>query len=320
MSFHQNEAYEAAFSLVGVDAAIANALRRILLAEIPTLAIETVFVFENTSIVQDEVLAHRVGLVPLTGPPALLRWLQLPPRLGDGEAQPDRDDNTIMLRLAAACSWNARRSKAADDAADPLAIYHNAHVYASQLEWLPQGRQEAVAEGGGIRAFNEGILLAKLRPGQAIEFEARAVKGFGGDHAKFSPVATASYRLLPTIDIVAPILGEEAVKFQACFPKGVIALESVTDEEAGRAGGGYEGRAGERKAVVRDAFADTVSRECLRHDEFVGKVRLGRVRDHFIFSVESTGQFRSDELFLDSVAVLRAKCSEFGREMRESGW
>ena len=52
---------------------------------------------------------------------------------------------------------------------------------------------------------------------------------------------------------------------------------------------------------------DTVSRECLRHDEFKGKVKLGRVQDHFIFNVESTGQFDSDVLFLESVNILKLK-------------
>ena len=56
---------ELVFEMVGVEASIANALRRILLAEVPTVAIETVYFTRNTGIVQDEVLAHRLGLVPL---------------------------------------------------------------------------------------------------------------------------------------------------------------------------------------------------------------------------------------------------------------
>jgi len=66
---------------------------------------------------------------------------------------------------------------------------------------------------------------------------------------------------------------------------------------------------------VRDTFRDTVSRECLRHEEFEGKVKLGRVRDHFIFSVESTGQFDSDLLFLESVRLLKAKCAKLKRSL-----
>ena len=53
------------FDMVGVDASIANAIRRTLIAEVPTMCIENVYVMNNTSIVQDEVLAHRLGMVPL---------------------------------------------------------------------------------------------------------------------------------------------------------------------------------------------------------------------------------------------------------------
>ncbi len=51
--------------LVGAEAPLANALRRILLSEVPTMAIERVLLYQNTSILQDEVLAHRLGLIPI---------------------------------------------------------------------------------------------------------------------------------------------------------------------------------------------------------------------------------------------------------------
>lgn len=53
------------FDLVGLDASIANAIRRVLISEVPTVAIENVYVMTNTSIIVDEVLSHRLGLVPL---------------------------------------------------------------------------------------------------------------------------------------------------------------------------------------------------------------------------------------------------------------
>ena len=61
------------------------------------------------------------------------------------------------------------------------------------------------------------ILLAKLRPGQEISLRAHCVLGIGSDHAKFSPVATASYRLLPVIDIKEPITGNW-LKIPKMFP------------------------------------------------------------------------------------------------------
>jgi hypothetical protein len=54
------------FEMMNVDPSITNALRRILICEVPTVAIEHVFVIDNTSEMADEVLSHRLGLVPLT--------------------------------------------------------------------------------------------------------------------------------------------------------------------------------------------------------------------------------------------------------------
>ena len=192
-----------------------------------------------------------------------------------------------------------------------MKLYENAHVYARHIEWEPVGRQKQMfpEPHGVIRPVNPDILLAKMRPGQAIDIEMHCINGKGADHAKYSPVATASYRILPTIDIVKAILGPDARKFARCFPKGVIGIEDVTEEEASHEGSGYEGQAGQKKVVVKNTFRDTVSRECLRHDEFKGKVKLGRVRDHFIFSVESVGQRESDVLFLESIQTLRSKCT-----------
>lgn len=65
---HINEE-EIVFDLVGAEPPLANALRRILIAEIPTMAIERVNMWQNTSIIPDENLAHRVGLIPIAADP-----------------------------------------------------------------------------------------------------------------------------------------------------------------------------------------------------------------------------------------------------------
>ena len=337
VQFHSNKPYDSVFSLVGVDASIANAFRRILIAEVPTLAIEDVYIINNTSIIQDEVLAHRLGLIPLTGGQEGLRWLRWylkpPPKddhaaLAVWEAEAaDRDPNasistdynTIVLELDIECRWaepkddgRDGRRLAKDGETDPNVRYVNTNVYARDLVFRPQGVQEEYFSGGNtIRPVNPDILIAKLRPGQVIKVMCHCIKGIGMDHAKYSPVATASYRLLPQINITQPIIGADAKKFARCFPKGVIGYEPCD------ADGKADPKGREIKAVVKDPMKDTVSRECLRHDEFKNKVKLGRIRDHFIFSVESTGQFESDELFLDSVRLLKAKAERFKRHLDE---
>lgn len=58
---------ELEFDMIGVTPAFANAFRRIMICEVPSMAIEKVHISNNTSIIQDEILAHRLGLIPLKG-------------------------------------------------------------------------------------------------------------------------------------------------------------------------------------------------------------------------------------------------------------
>lgn len=85
---------EMEFDVIGINVAFVNAIRRVLLAEVstfermrftgvasdlmrkafspfqvPSMAIEKVHVYNNTSLLQDEVLAHRLGLIPLKADP-----------------------------------------------------------------------------------------------------------------------------------------------------------------------------------------------------------------------------------------------------------
>ena len=53
------------FLIEGVNTAFVNALRRTMIAEVPTMTIEDIFYFDNSSLIPDEILANRIGFIPL---------------------------------------------------------------------------------------------------------------------------------------------------------------------------------------------------------------------------------------------------------------
>jgi len=59
---------EARFLVRGITPAFANGIRRAMIADVPTFSIDTVRVIENSSVMFDEQIGHRLGLVPLTTP------------------------------------------------------------------------------------------------------------------------------------------------------------------------------------------------------------------------------------------------------------
>ncbi|KAJ8673755.1 hypothetical protein QAD02_005017 [Eretmocerus hayati] len=288
--------FELEFDLIGCSAALANAFRRILLSEVPSMAIEKVYMLNNTSIIQDEVLAHRLGLLPLKADPRLFEYPSTP--ANDEEEVSDQD--TLRYEMKVSCRWNPQAPK---DSRRPDDIYCGNNVYSKDIKWVPIGKQADLYPQGDKQfgMVADDILICKMRPNQEIHCFMHAVKGIGKDHAKFSPVATATYRLLPDIQIVKPVRGELAERFKTCFSPGVIEIVETSK--------------GVQEAKVKNARYDSCSRNVFRHDDLKDCVQLGRVPDHFIFNVESVGALPSSVLFVESVKVLREKCRSFLTEL-----
>jgi len=334
------------FDLVGCDASFANALRRILIAEVATVAIEHVFVVNNTSIIADEVLAHRLGLVPLAIDARLLE-----PRAA-GDAAHER--NTVVLRLDVAC----RRAPA--DARDGGRVTGD-RVTAADLRWLPGGSQMPdetgcrFAPGGQARAFGPGassasgagagaaaagrgseaalppppraahpdLLLAKLKPGQHIALEAHCVVGTGREHAKWSPVATAWYRLLPEVALLVPPAppqgqGQGPPQQQRPGQRPALSAEDARILASELPGLFSVGLGGE--VVVAEARDHEMLLEKARRmsgeDRWRGAFEVRKRKDHFLFTVESTGAVAPDELVRRAVGVLAGKARRLGQALR----
>lgn len=181
--------------------------------------------------------------------------------------------------------------------------YINSHIYSRDLIWIPKNDEQKKRFANNIPApVHDDILIAKLRPGQEIELIVHCIKGIGKDHAKFSPVSTASYRLLPKIVIKEPIMNEDAEILMRTEP-------DVFDVK--------KDKKGNKIAYVASARNCTMSRNCLRIPNVGNKIELTRVYDHFIFSIESTGCLPPEDLFLMAIDVLKKKCDEIDDGMDE---
>ncbi len=165
------------FLIGGVTPAFANSIRRTVLAEVPTLAIDEVVVFENTSVLFDEYLAHRLGLIPLKVD------LETYDLMLDAYLRGDVDDTTVVFKL------------------EVEAFDRPMTVYSSHLELV--GPQSEALSGAplAIEPVSDSIPIVKLGPGQRIRLEAYARMGVGRDHAKWQPVSVAAYKYMPVIRV-----------------------------------------------------------------------------------------------------------------------
>ncbi len=153
----------------GVDVPFMNALRRIMLTEVPSMAIDETVVLENSSILHDEILAHRLGLVPLKTD---LDSYNLP------EECPCKSEFGCNL-----CRVTLTLDAEATDSVKT--------VYSSDL----------IPNNPDIAPVNDKIPVVKLAPTQRIRLEAYARLGKGKEHAKWQPVSVCAYKYFPKVKI-----------------------------------------------------------------------------------------------------------------------
>ena len=169
------------------------------------------------------------------------------------------------------------------------------NVLSGHLTWIPIESQTETFALGGVSVVYPDILLAKLGPGQAIEFEAHCRKGVGKDHAKFQPVATVAYRLLPEISLSEDIINDSARMLKSLCPSGVFDIEEIGSEI---------------KAKVSRPRNCTMCGECVREKGLEKKVQICRHDKKFIFTVESVGAVAPQTIVQESLRVLSMKCKD----------
>ena len=137
-------------------------------------------------------------------------------------------------------------------------------------------------------------------------------KGIGRTHAKWSPVCTAYYRMMPDIRLKEKIVGPDAEELKALCPVGVFDIEDIggkASKKGSSTGGG--------QAVVKNQSACTTCRECIRHEKFADKVDLGKRKDVFEFHIESVGIYKPQEIMIEALNELKKKAVFWYRQIKK---
>lgn len=136
-----------------------NSLRRLAISEVPTLAIDDVVILENSSVMHDEAVAHRLGLIPLRTDPG--RFVM--PHECDCKSTLGCSKCRVLLVL--------------DSEANEKTLV------------VTSG--ELVSEDELVKPVSRDIPIIVLAPNQKLKFEAYARLGIGKDHAKWQPTSAA---------------------------------------------------------------------------------------------------------------------------------
>ncbi|MEX0862250.1 DNA-directed RNA polymerase subunit D [Nitrosopumilus sp.] len=143
-----------AVKLSGVPLQYANALRRVCLNGVPVFAIDTVDIIENSSVLPDEGLAHRLGLIPITTD--LGRFNE--PSKCQCQSEAGCSNCKVMLVLDSGDSDVTRT------------------ILSNELS----------SEDDSIKPVSDKIPIVQLAPGQRIKIECYARLGRGTEHAKWN--------------------------------------------------------------------------------------------------------------------------------------
>lgn len=200
------------FTLSDCDLSVANALRRIILSEVDTMAIDLVTVFENSSVLFDEFIAHRLGLIPLEsngiGDTRTESGLDHP----DGTVCREPNKGTYVTAMDCPCeSGECNRCTVRmeldvkNETTKPIDVTHfdlkmEVDPLTKSMPSLREDRarqcmpvpfrSEALSWDEDVR--RNGIRIVKLQSGQHLKLKCSAVKNIGRFHAKHNPVGTVA--------------------------------------------------------------------------------------------------------------------------------
>ncbi|EQC33686.1 RNA polymerase Rpb3/Rpb11 dimerization domain-containing protein [Saprolegnia diclina VS20] len=283
------------FELSETDTSVANSIRRVMIAEVPTLAIDLVSIEINTSVITDEFLAHRLGMIPLAFDGGLEGFKKRFVYSADCDCDEHCPHCSVELELdVRAESGMQTVTSQSLRSLDPYV--HPVHF--SSEEELNNTQ-------------DSGVIIAKLGPGQRLKLNALAKLGIGKEHAKWSPVAVATYMFEPIITLNQKVLStytnEQRVELYKSCPTRVFEIDDTYDQ-----------------IQVEDHMRCMYCDECvklaesyLENPEDDAAVTVTMTPDKFIFSVETTGQLKPEEVVICALDIIKDKLSSLKHQCLE---
>jgi len=243
------------FLVKGINNTMANTIRRSVL-EIPTLAIDTVEFYKNDSALYDEIIAHRLGLVPLKATKTFTQ----------------REKCSCKGKGCLKCSASLK-----------LKVKGPAMVYAKDLK------------AKGIEVAYPDIPIVLLDKDQELQFSAQAILGKGNEHAKFTP-GLVWFNSYPIIKI------EGCSECQECAnvcPRKAISIKD--------------------KKISIDPLKCDICEACVEfsRDKEKCNIKIEPSEEDFIFYIESFGQLKPEEIFLDAIKALDDNLKELDKKIKK---
>lgn len=152
----------------GISIEMINALRRIILTEIPVMAIDEVIILKNDSPLYDEIISHRLGLIPLKTD---LEVYKLPQECECGGF------GCPLCQVSLTCEITNNSNA-------PLEIF-SGDLKSNDPKIIP---------------VDPNIPIVKIDKNNKVIIEAYAILGLAKDHAKWQAVSNAAFRYLPVIE------------------------------------------------------------------------------------------------------------------------
>jgi DNA-directed RNA polymerase subunit D len=267
--------------LSDTNAAQVNSLRRAILADVPKMAITKVRfeqgvtqdnkgeVIESVNVLPDEVLAHRLAMVPV---PTFLEEFVFPEDDPNNENLPEDQWGSPLSQIIYHLSIRGPNSDSADEVKT---------VYAGDLNVLGETKLQ-------IKEEHSRIPLTILSKGQYLELYAYATLGRGRDHAKWCPAAAVTFQPRQKAILAKPKKASVLFDLNLTSRSGreinskLFTNKECTDVDS---------------VLDLERALQQVGYGTGREDDFDNAIVMEDIEGEYVFSFESDGSMPAEEIF-----------------------